>query len=252
MIRTLLFLLAALLWTDPALAFAGAEDRCSTAASNLNLGTSLPRVAERIARGKPIRVVAIGSSSTAGAGASEPARSYPGALEAALGRQLRGMQVEVINKGINGDIDPSMVERFERDVFVQRPHLVIWQVGANAVLRENGVGAYEVIIRDGVRRLKASGADVILMDLQYAPRMLREPDHLDMETMLARIAAEERVGLFHRFRIMQSWLESGRMTNEEMLSPDGLHLNDLSYGCVGRLLAQSIIDSAERHTAGMR
>jgi len=90
------------------------------------------------------------------------------------------------------------------------------------------------------------------MDLQYAPRMLREPDYPDMEEMLVRIASDERVGLFHRFRIMRSWIESGRMTNDEMLSPDGLHLNDLSYGCVGRLLAQSIVDSAERHTAGAR
>lgn len=252
MIRTILVLLAALVWTGPALAVVMPEDRCATTAANLTLGANLPRVADRIARGKSITVVAIGSSSTAGAGATDPARSYPGVLETTLGVRLRGMQVRVINKGLNGDIDRSMVARFETDVFVHKPHLVIWQVGANAVLRENGVAGYEPVIRDGVRRLKARGADVVLMDLQYAPRMLREPDYPDMEDMLARIASDERVGLFHRFRIMRSWIESGRMTNDEMLSPDGLHLNDLSYGCIGRLIAQSIVDGAERNTAGIR
>jgi lysophospholipase L1-like esterase len=249
MIRYIPFLLAALLWAAPSLAVVMPEDRCATAAKNLSLGAALPRVAERIARGKSITVVAIGSSSTAGAGASDPNRSYPGVLETALGLRLRGMQIKVINKGVNGDIDRSMVARFDRDVFPHRPHLVVWQVGANAVLREDGVAAYDAVIRDGVRRLKASGADVVLMDLQYAPRMLREPDYPDMEAMLGRIANDERVGLFHRFAIMRSWVESGRMTNDEMLSPDGLHLNDLSYGCVGRLLAQSIVEGAERNTA---
>lgn len=252
MTRKIMTFIAALLWAGPVLARDMPEDRCTTAAANQRLGVSLPRVADRIARGKPITVVAIGSSSTSGAGASDPAHSYPSVLEAALGARLHGVKVQVVNRGVNGDFTRGMVDRFERDVFPHRPQLVIWQVGANAVLRDKGIASHEPTIRDGIRRLKANGADVVLMDVQYAPRLLNDPDHADMVALLDRIASEEGVGLFRRFRIMHSWIETGRMTNEEMLSPDGLHLNDLSYDCIGRLMAQSIADGAERHTAGMR
>lgn len=252
MTRTFTTLIAALLWAVPVLARDMPEDRCTTITANQRLGVSLSHVADRIARGKPVTVVAIGSSSTSGAGASDPARSYPSVLQAALGTRLHGIKVHVVNKGIGGDFTRAMVDRFDRDVFPHHPQLVIWQVGANAVLRDKGIASHESVIRDGVRRLKASGADVVLMDIQYAPRLLVDPDHLAMVALLDRIAAEEGVGLFRRFRIMRSWIETGRMTNEEMLSPDGLHLNDLSYDCIGRLMAQSILDSAERNTARMR
>ncbi|WP_162914877.1 SGNH/GDSL hydrolase family protein [Desertibaculum subflavum] len=252
MTRTIMTFFAALLWAVPVLARDMPEDRCTTTVANQRLGVSLPRVADRIARGKSVTVVAIGSSSTSGAGASDAAHSYPSVLEAALGARLYGARVHVVNKGVNGDFTRSMVERFERDVFPHHPQLVIWQVGANAVLRDKGIGNHGPTIRDGIRRLKAAGADVVLMDIQYAPRLLNDPDHADMVALLDRVAAEEHVGLFRRFQIMRSWIETGRMTNEEMLSPDGLHLNDLSYDCIGRLMAQSIMDSAERRTAGMR
>lgn len=252
MTRTFMTFIAALLLAVPALARDMPEDRCTTTAADQRLGVSLPRVADRIARGKPVTVVAIGSSSTSGAGASDPAHSYPSVLEAALGARLHGTKVHVVNKGVNGDFTRGMVDRFERDVFPHHPQLVIWQVGANAVLRDKGIAGHGMTIREGIRRLKASGADVVLMDIQYAPRLINDPDHADMVALLDRVAAEENVGLFRRFRIMRSWIESGRMTNDEMLSSDGLHLNDLSYDCIGRLMAQSIADSAERHTARMR
>lgn len=235
----------------PAQAFPEIVDtRCTVPAELTRFNASLPRVADRIARGKSLTVVAIGSSSTAGAGATAPDRSYPSVMEAALALRLPQMKINVVNKGLNGDIDRTMVERFERDVIPFRPHLVIWQVGANTVLRESDPSAVDEIIRDGVRRLKETGADVLLMDLQYAPRMLREPDYPEMEALLTRIALEERVGLFRRFDIMRHWVESKRMNFSDMLIQDGLHLTDLSYGCLGRLMADAVIGNAYRVMAG--
>ncbi len=255
MFRSLTFCLAlaaaAFALSAPTLAMPDiADGRCSVPAELVRLDADLPRVSDRIARGKPLTVVAIGSSSTAGAGASSPGQSYPSVMEAALALRLPQMRINVVNKGLNGDNGRGMVERFERDVVPFRPHLVIWQVGANTVLREEDPTAIADILREGIRRLKEAGADVLLMDLQYAPRMLREPDHRQMLDLLADIAGEERVGLFRRFDIMRHWIESKRMSNAEMISPDGLHLNDLSYGCVGRLVADAILGNARRATAG--
>ena len=50
----------------------------------VRLVNPLKRVAQRIAGGQSLTIVAIGSSSTAGAGASSPAMSYPSRLEVEL------------------------------------------------------------------------------------------------------------------------------------------------------------------------
>ena len=65
--------LLALLAATPEMAGAATTDRCATPAHLLGLGQPLPRLAARLARHEAVVVVAIGSSSTGGAGASDPA-----------------------------------------------------------------------------------------------------------------------------------------------------------------------------------
>jgi acyl-CoA thioesterase I len=43
---------------------------------------------------------------------------------------------------------------------------------------------------------------------------------------------------------MQSWVASGQLDFDTMLSPDGLHMSDLAYGCIGRMLADAVIERA--------
>src|SRR2546423_1793275 len=85
------------------------------------------RFRERIAQGLPIKIVAIGSSSTFGSGASSPAASYPSRLEAELKAQLPGLPITVLNKGIGGEEAAQMVARFDADVIDENPDLVLWQ-----------------------------------------------------------------------------------------------------------------------------
>jgi acyl-CoA thioesterase-1 len=64
-----------------------------------------------------------------------------------------------------------------------------------------------------------------------------------MVDLLARTAREERLGLFQRFAIMRHWVEVDRIPFSTMLSPDGLHMNDWSYSCVAKLVADAITDA---------
>jgi hypothetical protein len=64
----------------------------------------MPRTCAVLAAGGPLVVVAIGSSSTAGAGATAPDKAYPAQLEAALVRRLPPrVPVRVVNTGVNGN-----------------------------------------------------------------------------------------------------------------------------------------------------
>ena len=98
---------------------------------------------------------------------------------------------------------------------------------------------------EGVEKLKASGAEVILVNPQYAPKILGKPGVGQAVDVITATAHDEEVGLFDRFSVMRYWVESEHMAFEQFLSPDLLHMNDWSYACVAKLLANAIVDGAK-------
>jgi acyl-CoA thioesterase-1 len=217
---------------------------CTAPAEFTRLGHTLTHMALRLASGEPITIVAFGSSSTAGAGASSPAATYPSRLEADLKTRFPGRTMKVLNRGVGGEDASEMLARMDRDVAPERPDLVLWQVGTNAVLSNHALAGEAPLIREGIRRMKALGADIVLIDPQYAPKLL-DKGH-DVDGMVRLIGAEAKagnIGLFQRSALMRHWRESQGIGFEMLLSPDGLHMNDWSYGCVARQLGIAIADA---------
>src|SRR5262249_31134677 len=129
---------------------------------------SLPHVATRLASGQPVVIVAFGSSSTAGYGSSAPEFTYPNRLAAPLQRQYPTVDITVVNRGKGGDDAPEMMKRLQVEVLDMHPDLVIWQVGTNAVLRNLDPDETAKQVEEGVGRIQAAGADVVLVDPQYS------------------------------------------------------------------------------------
>jgi len=232
-------------------ALSGSADRaaaqsCSVAPDLARFNLPLSRVAQRLALGEPVKIVAIGSSSTSGMGASSTAATYPSRLEVELKARFPRLSIAVLNRGVSGEEVPQMLARFADAVFAEQPDLVIWQVGTNSVLRGHDVGKVAEDIREGLARLKALGIDVILIDLQFAPRVIEKADAEPMVNLIAAAAKRDNVDLFRRFAVMREWSETRHISFQQSLAPDGLHLNDWSYGCMAKLLASAIADAATR------
>lgn len=230
---------------DPAAAqsSAVATAACEAPVELTRLEFPLHRVARKLVSGGPLKIAAVGSSSTAGAGASSPAKSYPSRLEADLRARFPGVAITVANRGVNGAETKQMLASFE-EALAEDPDLVLWQLGTNAVLREHSLAGAAPLIHEGITRLRAAGADVVLIDSQYAPKVLAKRDAADMVALISATAREARVSVFHRWEIMRKWHEVDRLSFEAVLAPDGLHMNDWSYGCIARLLALAITDAA--------
>lgn len=222
----------------------GRQLDCSAPADVTQLTARLPNTARAIRRGEELSIVAIGSSSTEGVGARDRRNAYPAQLAAELMRRWPKLDIEVVNKGIGGEDAQQMVARFERDVLPYRPQLVIWQVGSNYTLRHTDLDAYAAIIRKGIALLRAARTDVVLMDPQYAPKVLERPLHRRMVDTMGAVAKDTKVAIFHRFAVMRHWVVSGGYGMEEIVSRDRLHMNDASYRCIGRLLAGSVTTAA--------
>jgi acyl-CoA thioesterase-1 len=221
---------------------------CTVATDQVRFDFPLPRTARLLVSGLPIKIVALGSSSTYGAGASTSAASYPSRLAEELVRRFPGHKFTVLNRGVNGEDVGNMLARLDTAVIREKPDLVLWQIGTNSVLDNKAVQPHASLLREGLARLKATGADVVLIDPQYAPKVIAKPKADGMVSLIATTAKAEHVCLFHRFDLMRYWHETEHLPFKAFVSPDGLHMNDWSYACLAKALGLAIAEAVERPT----
>jgi lysophospholipase L1-like esterase len=213
---------------------------------------SLPHVAAKLIAGKPVVIVAFGSSSTYGTGTTSPEFTYPNRLAAQLRRQYPGADITVINRGKGGEDAPEMMKRLQTEVIDMNPDLVIWQVGTNAVLRNLDPAETAKLVEEGIARIQAAGADLVLVDPQYSPAVNAKAENASrMVQLLGRVAELRHVGFFPRFEVMREWHEKQSLPFDSFVVADGLHMNDWGYACFAQLLGDDIIKSVGQIKLGV-
>ena len=222
-----------------------AAETCLAANRSLSLGVSLPRTAAHLKEGQSLKIVAVGSSSTTGLWMLSADATYPEVMGREITELRPATRVMVINSGRVGDTVPGMISRFGSDVLAHHPDLIVWQLGTNDVVLGGRADGVKDMIISGVRTLKTSGADIVLMDMQYAPVILVSSEHERMRAIIAEVAREERIGLFSRFALMRRSVEAG-LAPTALVAWDGLHNSEAGYDCVGRALARAIVNTAGR------
>lgn len=212
-------LLAMLLVASPALAEAPA---CPP-------GQPVPEVAHAPVLASGMRVLAIGSSSTSGAGASSREAAYPAQLAA----RVEG--VEIVNAGKGGERAAATFERMLALLDDGAFDLVLWQVGVNDALGDVDEAALAATIGRGVRAARGAGAAVALIDQQHSPR-IRDPErYARFVEIVSHVGAAERAAVFPRHAVMAAW---DAETLETMLAGDRFHMSDRGYACLAALLAE--------------
>lgn len=213
---------------------------CRAKPELLDLGAPLPIARKVVAERKPLRIIALGSSSTSGYGASNPAFAYPTQLRIGLEKALPGIDIDVINRGIGGQDVEEMAARMRTEMQDNPASLVVWQTGTNAAIRHMPLDKFDKTLRGGLALGKSLGADFVLMNMQYVPAVVSAPDKEAYEKIMATAARDYGAGLFRRFDIMEAWYRDG-MPYAQFVQLDGLHLNDFGQKCIGKLLTRSIL-----------
>jgi acyl-CoA thioesterase I len=209
----------------------------------ITLTCPLPRCARLVAAGGALTIVALGSSSTAGAYASSAAASYPVRLEIELAALLPEAAIRVLNRGENGEDAAENLARFDTSVGAEQPDLVLWQVGTNWLMQDRPLAPFNRLLIEGLTRIRSIGAEAVLIDTQYAPALCAKPDFPSFQKLMTAIGQQFQVSVFHRFSIMQYWHENLQLPIDIFLSSDDLHMNDWSYFCMARLLAKALADA---------
>lgn len=233
-------LMAVSIWSSGA----NAEFQCRAARELLELDNPLEIARTAVSVERELRIVAMGSSSTQGYGASNPQYAYPAQLKLRLEAAMPGIHIHVYNKGIGGQDAAEMVDRMRQDVKPEKAHLVVWQVGTNSAIRRDPLTKFAEKLRAGIDIGQSLGANFVMMNLQYVPAVVALPDEEEYARVMADVAREKGAGLFRRFEIMRSWYNDG-MPYAQFVTNDGLHLNDFGQKCIGKLLATSIFEAVK-------
>jgi acyl-CoA thioesterase I len=198
------------------------------------------RALSRAVRAKRhVRVLAIGSSSTAGVGASSPSATYIARLENSLEGSLKGMNIDVVGRGLSGEVAQGAADRMKQEVEETKPDLVVWQLGTNDALRHVSLDKFKSCVKTTLTWLADNKIDVVMIDPQYGDALTKDAYYEQMVIAVAEVAKEMRVLLVDRFEAMRELQqEHGDLF---YLATDKLHPNDRGHRCMAEQAARAIV-----------
>src|SRR5208337_1008096 len=133
-----------------------------------------------------MKIVALGDSLTVGETGfsdSDESASYPRYLETLAKQHLTslrsGVEINMVNRGINGDLTSGMLERFSRDVVDEKADYVIILGGTNdigwgfdlAMIAHNLTTMYDAALNEGVVPVVCSVPSILGFDALIPPRL---------------------------------------------------------------------------------
>jgi len=227
---------------------------CAVPAYLLATDSPLPKVADAIKTKKRLDILVIGSGSSALAGPDGASVSYPARLEAALRDKLAGVAV-----GVKTDLRPKKLASEVAEGFAalmakladdRKPALVIWQTGTVDAMRAIDPDEFRTALDTGIAALQAADADVLLVNLQYNPRMETVLSVSPYNDTMRVVAQQYDIPIFDRFSIMRHWSDAGDF---DLFGPvHGLAIAKRVHDCIGRSLATMVIEASRINPAELR
>jgi acyl-CoA thioesterase I len=216
------------------------ESRCPGAASAIEANgakvSNLESGADRT-----LDILAIGSSSTEGIGASSPAYTYPARLEDELSHES-GIAAAVKNAGVSGELAVRTLQRLKGALKTGWAELVIWQVGTNDAIVGIDETLFRATVESGLAAVRAAGVPLLLIGPLFTPTA---PDGRRYERYVAivdDVGARDHVPVLSRYAMMK---RRGSRNALALLSNDGVHMNDLGYRCLAHAIAKAIESAGE-------
>ena len=242
-------------WTALGRAVAiGAIVLCSAAASGepadvcavpgyLLFGDSLlDRVNAAVTKEKELKIVALGGVSSTLPGPDGASFAYPARLEAALTRRLPGVKVTVTALFKPRQTAEEMAESIDGILLDYKPSLVVWQTGTYDAVRGTDPEEFRASVSDGVEKLQAGGADVVLVNMQYSPRTESIVAIGAYADGMRWVSREREVPVFDRLAIMRHWYDAGQF--DLYKATKDLKMAKSVHDCLGRALGSTVIDAA--------
>ena len=217
-------------------------DPCAVPSYLLFGDSLLDRAHAAVKKDTALRIVVLGGTSSTLPGPDGPNFAYPARLETALARRLPRVKVTVTALTRPRQTAEEMAENIDKLLLDHQPSLVVWQTGTYDAVRGTDPEEFRASVSDGVERLQAGGADVVLVNMQYSPRMESIVAVGAYADGIRWVSREREVPVFDRFAIMRHWYDTGQF--DLYKATKDLKMAKSVHDCLGRALGSTIIDAA--------
>jgi hypothetical protein len=189
---------------------------------------------------KHLTVLVVGGAASAGTAAGGSAYTMAARLQVRLREQLPGSEIEAVTRAVPRRTASVTVDSIETDLAQTGARLVIWGVGDPEAGSGAGVDALGDTVSEGIDKIHAAGADVILMDLQFAPSIARVVDLEPYRAVVMRVGQDADVPVLDRYELMRSWSDDGVLDFDTTVPAERVQVARQLFDCVAAALADGI------------
>jgi GDSL-like lipase/acylhydrolase family protein len=225
-------------------------DACDVPASLLESEIDLTRATNELKDKHRLDISVLGTGSSSLAGPDGAHFAYPARLEDALKQQLPGNEIKLTAHVQPKQITANMLGGLDKILAEDHPALVIWQAGTADAINGIEIEDFRSSLEEGVDKIQAAGADVILMNMQYSPRTASMLDVSAYADVMRHVAQQRNALLFDRLAIMQYWNDTG--TFDLYAATTKYDMARRVHECIGRALASQIIGAAHLDAVRMQ
>jgi hypothetical protein len=201
---------------------------------------SLPAAKAAVAA-KHLVIMTMGGAATLGMAAGGAEFSWPTRLAGRLRQELPGVDISVVSHAASRQSAGQSLRHLDKDLEQTGAKLVIWSAGA----AEAGAGVDEQQFADelerGIAKIQAAGADVIMMDVQYAPSIARVVNLAPYRDAVLRVGVVNDIAVLDRYELMREWGDDN-VLNFDVTDPAGrIEVARRLFDCLAQILAEGIV-----------
>ena len=209
---------------------------CEAPGTNVITVSPLPNVAIALKERKKINILAIGSTSASLHG--PVSGGHYAVVERFLEATFKGLDVEVVHRGVSGELAADAGERLKNEVALANADLLLWQLGTADALAQVPVEDFHAAVTQAIEWLKEHKIDVILVGLRYAQSVVRDEHYQAIRAEIQRIAKEQNVLRIGRYEAEET-LEKIRREQGGVPKSE-VETTELDYACMAEYLARAI------------
>src|SRR5690606_22493197 len=208
---------------------------CQVGATEVVTQTPLPNVLKALRERQKIKILAIGASPVVRRDAA--AGDYYDLVEQLLEQTFKGLQVEVVHRGVSGELARDAGARIKMEVALVEPDLVLWQLGTADALARLSIDDFEESVRKTLVWLREHNVDVALIGLHYVKSLTKDAHYQAIRRALKKVATEEGVMRVGRYEAMETL---ARLRGEQGTPADRSGMTEAAYECSAEYLARAI------------
>lgn len=208
---------------------------CQVGTTEVVTQTPMPNVMRAWRERRKIKILAIGAAPIVRRDAS--AGGYYDLVEQLLEQTFKGLEVDIVHRGVSGELARDAGARIKMEVALVKPDLVLWQVGTADALARLSIDDFERSLGKTLVWLKAHDVDVALIGLHYIKALTKDTHYQAVRRSIKKVATDLGVMRVGRYEAMET---ISRLRGEQGTPASRTRMTEASYECSAEYLARAI------------